>query len=206
MRLTVWLKAIAGLDGQQQMLILKIVQVRHDRQELGQTWRNKINTWFQAATAHSHLQRRPHLRQLFEGPSQFEESGNFAALWVVLARAPCLYKKRHPWHQFFAAALQKKTLNKRLPPPLLPSRQDEWNSMKNFALLAVFTMASIPSSSIQALSTLRFTSAPQKYTTGLLAQGRDSTNYRLGPQDLFWQWAVTPLQPQTWRRQVNDRL
>lgn len=47
----------------------------------------------------------------------------------------------------------------------IPSRQDEWNSMKNFALLAVFTMASIPSSSIQALSMLALKSAPDKHVT-----------------------------------------
>lgn len=35
---------------------------------------------------------------------------------------------------------------------LIPSRQREWNSMKNLALLAVFTMASITSSSMLALS------------------------------------------------------
>lgn len=34
-RLTVGLKAIAGLDGQQQVLVLKILEVRHERQELG---------------------------------------------------------------------------------------------------------------------------------------------------------------------------
>lgn len=33
-RLTIGLKAVAGLDGQQQMLVLKILEVRHEGQEL----------------------------------------------------------------------------------------------------------------------------------------------------------------------------
>lgn len=104
------------------------------------------------------------LWQLFEGPSQFKEFGDVAALRVILTGAPRLYKKTG-----FLLLRCNVKLYKPPPPPSLPSRQDEWNSMKNFALLAVFTMASIPSSSIQALSTLRFTSVPGKYMARLLA-------------------------------------
>lgn len=52
------------------------------------------------------------------------------------------------WH-FKRKQIGKETL---IIAQKIPSRQREWNSMKNLALLAVFTMASIASSSMLALS------------------------------------------------------
>ncbi len=106
------------------------------------------------------------LRQLFEGPAQFEKPGNITALQVILTWTSCLCKDRY---EFILATVLHKALNK-MPYrcDLIPSRQDEWNSMKNFALLAVFTMASMPSSSIQAFSMLVFRSVPDKSITILL--------------------------------------
>lgn len=106
------------------------------------------------------------LWQLFEGPSQFEKPGNIAALRVILTWASCLYKERREC--IFATMLHKALYKMPFWREHIPSRQDEWNSMKNFALLAVFTMASIPSSSIQALSMLVFRSVPDKCITILL--------------------------------------
>lgn len=193
------------------MLILKILQVRHERKELGQRWRNKINTWFQATIAHIHIRRPPNLRQLFEGPSQFEESGDFAALRVVLARAPCLYKRRHQ-RSFFSccATKKKKTLKKRRPPPHPhhPSTfQTRWMEFNEEFSLACCLHNGLDSLKLDPgpLYTSIHICATQIYDRTVSVRGRDSTNFRLCPQDLFWQRAVTPLQPQTWRRQVNDR-
>lgn len=52
----------------------------------------------------------------------------------------------------------------------IPSRHKEWNSMKNFALLAVFTIASIPSRIIQALSVLEFESVWIENTVLLISR------------------------------------
>lgn len=93
----------------------------------------------------------------------------------------------------------------------IPSRHKEWNSMKNLALLAVFTIASIPSRIIQALSVLEFESVWIENIVPLISR-RHSVKVLMSKgrqqpwQHLFWRWTVMSLPLDMWQKQVNDHL
>lgn len=85
----------------------------------GRSWDRRGKTASTQATITHTNERVSNLWQLFEGPSQFEEFGDVAALRVVLTRAPRLYRKT----VLFAAALQCKTLQTHFC-PYLPDKMN----------------------------------------------------------------------------------
>lgn len=98
-----------------------------------------------------------YLGQLFKRPCELEKSRNITTLTIIVTWASCLCEHWGNDIQSETGFLIAHSAFVQIAHcDVIPSRQGEWNSIKNFALLDVFTMASMTSSSIHAFSTLEF--------------------------------------------------